>query len=55
MIIIEAIGGGLALLAIVNNYASLVKSTNRIYVEDWRKGAGPEGVKVSPSIFHFGE
>lgn len=55
MIIIEAVGGGLALLAIVNNYASLLNSMNRIHVSDWRKGAGMGGVNVSPSIFHFHE
>jgi hypothetical protein len=53
MIIVEAVGGALALLAIVNNYASLVRSMNRIHVEDWRKGAGTGGVNVSPSIFHL--
>ncbi|MDB5974550.1 MAG: hypothetical protein JWR07_1310 [Nevskia sp.] len=55
MIIIESVGAALALFSIVEGYASLFNSATRIHIADWRKGAGPDGVNIQSSIFHFGE
>ena len=53
MIYIETGIGAVALLSIVQSYASLLGSMTRIRIADWRKGAVPGGVTFPRSIARF--